>query len=42
MPRPDLDTALRDLNAAAHAHNRALRYMTKRLLRDLYRAWRAA
>lgn len=27
---------------AGHAHNRALRYMTKRALRDLWRAWRAA
>ena len=25
-----------------HAHNRAKRYMEKRLLRDLYAAWRAA
>ena len=25
-----------------HAHNRALRYMTKRLLRELWRAWRDA
>lgn len=25
---------------AAHIHNRALRYMEKRLLRDLWRAWR--
>ncbi len=25
-----------------HAHNRAMRFMTKRLLKDLWRAWRAA
>lgn len=26
----------------AHAHNRAKRYIEKRLIRDLWRAWRAA
>jgi hypothetical protein len=27
--------------SAAHAHNRAQRYMEKRLLRDMWKAWRA-
>jgi hypothetical protein len=29
------------VETAAHAHNRAKRYIEKRLLRDLWRAWRA-
>jgi hypothetical protein len=29
------------VETAAHAHNRAKRYTEKRLLRDLWRAWRA-
>lgn len=35
-------TAAGKLSFAAHAHNRAKRYVEKRLLRDLWRAWRAA
>ena len=28
------------VNTDGHAHNRALRYMTKRLVRDLYKEWK--
>lgn len=39
--RKELELAKPEVETKMHAHKRALRYIEKRLLRDLWRAWRA-
>ena len=39
--RKELESAKPEVESKMHAHKRALRYIEKRLLRDLWRAWRA-
>ena len=40
LARKEIEAAKEDVKTKAHAHNRAARYMTKRVLRDLWSAWR--
>ena len=42
LVRKEIEAAREDVKTKAHAHNRSARYMTKRVLRDLWSAWRAA
>jgi hypothetical protein len=40
LERKEVEAAKPEVKSKAHAHNRAARYMTKRVLRDLWAAWR--
>jgi hypothetical protein len=43
LARKEIEIArVDDVKTKAHAHNRAARYMVKRLLKDFWRAWRRA
>lgn len=40
LARKEIEAARDEVKTKAHAHNRAARYMTKRVLRDLWGEWR--
>ena len=42
LARKEIEAAKDEIKTKAHAHNRAARYMTKRVLRNLWSAWRVS